>query len=380
MPKPVLAKPEVVLLRNSERGVFKDCRLKWWWSYVDRLVPRGQPQKALAFGTLVHAGLAGWYIPGRERGVPPWETFRREYQKFMEEYGELIMRGEDEKSVDAGDMGEFMLRHYVEHYGNEEGKFEVISPEQSCQVDVYDPETGAYLFTYVFTVDAVIRDLTKRRGPLGMLEHKTSASAEKPGTPVWLDEQGRSYWTFGEPWLVWNGYLAWNENVEFLIYNVLRKAMPDTRPQNAQGHRLNKPTKDVLVERATLLALPTKGKKVEDLVAELRAAGVDTDQLGEVSKNQPPKYFNREHIFVTDGERVTMMNRVVNEFLEMQMVKAGILHVGKNPGQHCGFCQFRDICELHESGNDWESVRDEMFIQGDPYEDHRDALQLEGVL
>lgn len=370
MPKPVERKPEVILLRNSERGVFKTCRLRWWWAYVDRLVPRGQPARALAFGTLVHEGLAGWYIPGRERGVPPWETFRTQYMSFVDEFGRMNMRSEEEW-VDALDMGDFMLRHYVEVYG-EEPNFEVISPEMSCQVDVLDPDTGEYLCTYVFTVDAAIRDHA-RKGVVGMLEHKTSSSVEKPGTPIWLDEQGRSYWTFGEPYLIHQGYLGWDEEVSFLIYNILRKAMPDSRPRNEAGAYLNKPGKEALAAKCLELDIPTKGLKIDDMIEKLEAAGAQPLLLGEVSKNQPPRYFNREFIFVTDGERINMLDRVVNEFKEMQMVKRGELAIGKNPGDHCRFCEFRDMCELHESGNDWESVKDEMFTTGDPYQDHRQA-------
>ncbi len=370
MPQPVTAKPEVVLLRNSERGVFKTCRLRWWWAYVERWVPAGAPARPLAFGTLIHEGLAGWYIPGRKRGVPPWETFKIEYMKYVDDFGRLNMRSEEDW-VDALDMGEYMLRHYVEFYGTEEDKWDVVSPEQSCQVDVYDPETGEYLFTYVFTVDAAVRDL-KNRGRLGMLEHKSSASAEKPGSPIWLDEQGRSYWTFGEPWLIWEGYLSWNENVDYLVYNILRKAMPDTRPKNDQGFYLNKPGKPELVAWLDKKNVVTKGMKVEDLTAKVAELGGKPELLGPVSKSQPPKYFNRETIYVTEEERLNMLDRVIAEFKEMQMVKRGELAIGKNPGQHCNFCEFRDICELHESGNDWESVAVEMFKKGDPYADHRE--------
>lgn len=376
MPKPVILKPEPILLRNSERGVFKTCRLRWWWAYVDRYVPKGAPARALSFGTLVHEALAQWYIPGRKRGRPPWETFREEYMSFVDEFGRLNMRSEEEW-VDALDMGEFMLRHYVDHYGKEEDRWDVVSPEQSCQVDVVDPDTDKYMFTYVFTVDAAVRDL-KNRGKLGMMEHKTSASVEKPGTPTWLDEQGRSYWTFGEPWLIWEGYLGWDESVDYLVYNILRKSMPDTRPKNAQGFYLNKPSKDVLTEKCLEMDIPVKGLKVDDLIEKLEAAGSQPLLLGEVSKSQPPKYFARETIFVTELERLNMLDRVIAEFKEMQMVKRGELHIGKNPGQHCNFCEFRDICELQESGNDWQSVAVETFKKGDPYLDHREKTGAKG--
>jgi hypothetical protein len=48
--------------------------------------------------------------------------------------------------------------------------------------------------------------------------------------------------------------------------------------------------------------------------------------------------------------------------------------VYKNPGPqfkpNCSFCQFRDMCELHETGNDWESFKHHAFGTWTPYEAH----------
>lgn len=374
MPKPVRKKPKLVLLRNSERGVFKECRQRWHWSYNDGLVRKGSDHKALVFGTLVHEAFAEWYIPGPKRGVHPAETFRLLYEAYLNEGNpELIMiqRSEDEDAIDALMLGVDMLTHYVEFYGDEEDSCEMVAPEMPCQVDVHDPETDEYLFTYVFKMDGVGREL--RYGKLFLWEHKTSASAEKPGTPVQLDEQGRSYWTFGEPWLMMQGYLGPDEEIDFLRYNILRKAMRDTRPTNEQGQFLNKPTKERLLEHMGFLGeVVPKSTKVEDLRKMLEKAGVNPDALGDPSKSQPPPYFNRVPIYVTEGERLTMLNRVIAEFKEMQMVRNGELSIIKNPGQHCNGCPFRDMCELHESGDDWQTIKEEMYVVRDPYADHAD--------
>lgn len=341
MPKAVKKQPapkqEIVLLRNSERGVFKECRQRWWWSYVDFLVRKGSDQRALRFGTLVHLAFASYYIPGVKRGVHPAKTFVREYRKELKAgLPELTMLQEtkDRGPVDAEELGTDMLNHYVQHYGPEPD-IEILSPEMACQVDVHDPQTGEYLFTYVFRVDAVYR--SRRTGRIGMLEHKTSASAAKPGTPVELDEQGRSYWAFGEPHLRHIGVLTVDDPVDILLYNILRKGMRDPRPQNEQGQHLN--------------------------------------QDGSVSKSQPPPYFHRFPLNVSEYERGVQISRAISEFKEMRMVKAGELEVIKNPGQHCRGCPFFDMCQLHETGDDWESLKEELYVVGDPYSDHRDALE-----
>ena len=51
-----------------------------------------------------------------------------------------------------------------------------------------------------------------------------------------------------------------------------------------------------------------------------------------------------------------------------------VRHVYKTPGplfmSNCKFCEFRDMCELHETGNDWEMFKEATYGNWDPYSDH----------
>ncbi len=63
----------------------------------------------------------------------------------------------------------------------------------------------------------------------------------------------------------------------------------------------------------------------------------------------------------------------------MAQVRNGKLPIYKNPrgtypDVHCLGCPFKDMCELHESGADWEDYRDEMMIPYVPNEDHEDPV------
>lgn len=60
------------------------------------------------------------------------------------------------------------------------------------------------------------------------------------------------------------------------------------------------------------------------------------------------------------------------EAREMRLCRSGKLGVYKNPDRHCGYCEYRDMCEIHESGGDWEAIRDQLFTTWNPYEDHQD--------
>ena len=65
-----------VMLRTSERNLFKRCQWAWERNYIDRLENANRFSPALWFGTGIHLALEKWYIPGAERGVHPVETWK----------------------------------------------------------------------------------------------------------------------------------------------------------------------------------------------------------------------------------------------------------------------------------------------------------------
>jgi len=231
-------------------------------------------------------------------------------------------------------FGVDILEHYIDTYGKD-ARYKIIKPEQAFQLDIHHPRNGRYLFTYVSQMDAVVQDLNT--GKLGLFEHKTSASTSPFGAPLTLDEQANSYWTFGTMWLHATGQLKPDQDLDFMLYNFIRKAMRDTRPKNSEGLHLNKD--------------------------------------GSVSKKQPAPFFRRETVMRGQPEREVVFRRTLNEFREMQMVREGKLAVYKNPGKHCGFCPFRDPCEVHEVGSDYQAILDNMYTQWNPYAEHEDRVE-----
>lgn len=321
----------VVAVRTSELSTYRECRQKWWWAYVEHL--RNQRNSApLAFGTLIHETLARFYKPGTKRGGHPVRLWKQVWAEFIENGGDdfVVIKASE---TYASELGIIMMRAYYEEYGKD-AEFRVIAPEQTFQLDIFD-EDDHYLCTYTGTVDAVIENLMTRKR--GFFEHKTGASLDPFGAPLILDEQAGAYWTFGQMFLQATGVLAEDEILDFVLYNRLRKAKPDPRQQNELGQYLNK--------------------------------------NGTVSKRQPPPLFKREYAWRTDAERQSVYDRVVHQVKEMALVRSGELAVYKNPGKSCGWCEFRDMCEVHESQSDWEAVRDATMTTWDPYADHNDQLQ-----
>src|SRR6516165_2950536 len=69
------------MLRTSERSALKKCEWLWDITYNRRL--RGRAAPALQFGTLVHAALARYYIPGPKRGEHPARVFEELYERDL---------------------------------------------------------------------------------------------------------------------------------------------------------------------------------------------------------------------------------------------------------------------------------------------------------
>lgn len=323
-----------VMIRTSERATFRRCRQRWWWAWREGLTPPFMAN-SLWFGEGVHEALAGWYLNGNKRGPDPAEAFlkwvdgerRRIYTQPNPDVDETEI-------VDAAELGVAMLQQYVEKYGKD-SRFKFIATEQSSQLlmpATYQIVNGIRIrdTLYCSTFDGVYRDQVD--GKPWLIEHKTAKQIIT--AHLVLDDQAGSYWAVATRVLRDAGLIGPEEEIEGIMYNFLRKAKPDQRETNANGERLNKD--------------------------------------GSVSKSQPPPYFLREQVYRLPKERETQLERIQDESLEMQLVRAGALPVTKNPTKDCYWdCPFFNMCQLHEAKDDWEDYRDMMYQVEDPYAKHR---------
>lgn len=337
------------LVRTSERSDFVECRMRWKWGYVDRLKPTGM-RPALTFGDLVHQALAAWYIPETKRtrgrvvrGPHPADTFMDLYKKMTAAGLEFNVYGGDEQRYEADVLGVEMLNNYIEHYGKDEQWF-IIMPEVPFQFHVYHPVTKRYLFTYVGTGDAIARHMD--HGRLMMVEHKTAKALGKNGSPnhyLPMDEQSGSYLTYLPMFLMEQGLLTTASKIDHVEFNFLKKSHKDQRPQDENGFYLNK----------------TKNK-----------------DGSYISKNQPGPLFYRETVRRSLHDRKSLHERVKLQVLEMEAIRNGKRQAYKSPSARvCKGCAFRDMCELHEAGEDWEFIRDNQYSTWDPYDVHEMVLR-----
>lgn len=319
---------KTLMVRTSERQSFLTCRQRWQWSYVERL--RGpQSDVKLVFGDLVHQALAAYYKKGRKRGPLPAVTFESLCEKLSDEQDTNIWA--DDVIIDMRELGIDMLTRYVEHWKEQDKEYKVISSEQTFKLPI--ARIRGYKVYYVGTIDGVWKHLPS--GRFRFAEHKTTTAISGGALP--MDEQVGAYWTYGPRWLRLHGFLDDDERLDGILYNWLRKATkPDDGQWDEQGRRLNK--------------------------------------NGTISKRQPAAFFDRQLTFRGDVEAERVKERVRHEVADMIEARENPDKVYKNPGPsfmpNCKFCGFRDMCELHETGNDWKAFKRAAFTVWDPYAAH----------
>lgn len=325
-----MARTSAPLLRTSERSSFKRCRWAWNQAFNVRIKSK-HPTPALKFGDLVHQALAAYYKPGLRRGTAPAETFQRLFEESRDQGYAEGLRDSEGNWEEMGELGTVLLEAYLAEYHERDKQYKVLSSEQTFRVPIKGAD-GKLLVTYVGTFDGVWED--RAGGAIFFPEHKTASAIALDGLP--LDEQAGSYWTYGPKWLRRQGILKEGQNLSHIMYNYLRKGKPDARPKNELGQSLN--------------------------------------QDGSVSKNQPSPLFVRQVIYRDEADRREMHNRVLAEAREMRECRADPSRVYKNPGPlhmpNCRGCGYRDMCELHETGNDWEAMRDATMEPWNPYDAH----------
>lgn len=381
----------IVHIRNSERGTLDRCPQQWWWAWREGLRPK-ETAKPLWFGTGIHLALAHYYGPGRKRRkdfIDVWREFASEEAEYMR----INLGGVDEDEwVEAKDLGESMLAEYVREYGGDK-HWDVIATEQTFEVQIpyrlpdgmsksmqkwFHSEYGDY-FILNGTFDGVYRDTIDRK--VKLMEHKTAGYISVGHLP--MDNQGGTYWMVAQTVGVDQGWLKPKQGISEITYNFLRKTLPDPRPQDREGYRLNKPTKDhfiIALDRAGVEWEKTKtgtAKFPTVAVMEEMAAERGVVVLGDRSKSQPPLMFERHGVRRTRNQRRTQLHRLQSEVVKMLLYTGGVLEVTKAPDRNkCSFCSFKDMCELHESGGGWTEYRDALYRSQDPYADHRKSAAL----
>lgn len=323
---------EVPMLRTSERAAFKRCQWRWFYQYRMGLVPSLIPRGPLWFGTGIHLALAEYYVPGDERGRDPVEVWE-EYVDASEKILVKVTNATNEAKAEyfeALPLGKAMLEGHNKEYKGDPN-WEIIAPEQTFAILIRDPRNPKKaIVQYVGTFDGVYRN--KNTGKVWLLEHKTAKVIML--THLALDDQPGSYILAANTVLRAMGLLKKDEHIEGVMYNILRKGMPDDRPRDTEGRYLNKD--------------------------------------GKVSKVQPAPLFKRYPVKRTVAQTNRVLERIQTEAVQMEMFRDGTVSVTKNPTRDCSWdCPFFEMCKLDEAGADLNDFIAANMKVEDPYMDHR---------
>lgn len=411
---------EMMMLRNSERTSFKTCPQQWHWAWVMGLVPAIPRQDARWFGTGLHLCLATWYTPegaknGFARGPEPQETWA-EFTKTA--YASVATQpywgDENEKEwVDAKVLGDAMLAGYRKHYGNDP-MVEVLFPEwrystkipynarQKALIEKFFPNGAGdytantvewlwkaleinpkFLVQMLGTFDMVFLDHTSGRPRAKIMDHK-SAKQKTSGAHLEKDDQAGTYIAVSTSVLRAKKVIGPKDSVTGMTYNYLRKALPpkDESIDPETGIKYNKPGKEHYAK-----ALAAAGAGIESelikIPIEPKAGGglgdiarrLNIVVRGEKSAVQPQPLFWREDVPRNNANRIRQISRIADDAEMIDRARSGEMPIMKNPGDHCAWCDFRDLCDVDENGGDTPQFIKDVFVSRDPYADHRpDAI------
>lgn len=366
-----MTKIDLPLLRTSERTTYKRCPWQWYQSYERGLTPVNPRQDARWFGTGIHLCKAEWYIPGRKRGRDMHETWD-EYAQ--DTYVTVAAQGliDDEwkrEHLDANELAHAMIDGHLATYG-EDDNWEVIAAEQRFSVLIPDPRPeykGKAVTRYIGTIDLIVRELDTCEVWLD----DTKTASRIYTHHLTLLEQPTAYVAVGTHTLREQGLIGPEERVRGIIFDFMRKGLPDNRPINAEGLRCNKPLKKHYEE--SLSGIEGFNPKWTLVQMEVFAANHGVTVYGDVSKDQGTPLFLREKIEKTPKECARQIRRIGEEALHMKAIRAGELPILKTPQDNCNWCDFFELCELDESGGDTEYFEEGAFTRRDPYGDHRDG-------
>lgn len=332
---------ELAIVRSSERVIYKRCETKWYWSYRKGLVLKQKKFGALDLGTWMHAALASWYQPGFARdpmGLAMLFEIIADSAIISAIYNDNAPDEVIEKAHELAALGIEMCKAYERKYG-EDKALNIVGTEVPLEF-VFPDYSGKPLVRHVFKPDAIFTD---DEDGFWFLETKTAQTIKTGHLP--LDDQARPYGAMAERALRKAGLMLPHQQFKGILYNFMRKGLPDERPTNEAGHALNKD--------------------------------------GSVSKKQPNPLFKRYPVTMTRLSKIATLQRVRNESVEIATVAQAIRSKGsqfdlrqlsKTPHSSCErFCDYFTMCVLHESGQDVSAMQRSMFRQENPYDTYAET-------
>ena len=185
---------EPIVVSNSSIQTWKDCRRKYWLSYMRRLRPKQEKKSGpLALGSRVHSALETYYgellenpaLTDRDRLMEIWADLVKDDRLVLEAEGQFTDDFDNE-----AELGRIMLEGYYD-WVEEEGidsRYEIIGLEDTLEYPFHDGQVRV-----VGKLDQRVRDTVD--GTLLVRDFKTSANFADLMKTLEMNEQFLLYMT-----------------------------------------------------------------------------------------------------------------------------------------------------------------------------------------
>lgn len=319
---------DLPLIRSHERIEFKRCETRWYWHWRMGLQPKAQTFGALELGTWMHEALAGFYTQLGKGSLTLADCFQHISSAHM------AFTNAPQHVLEAAEEGQMlglaMAKAYDKRYGDDPG-VNVIDAEVPLEFEITDP-VGKVIALHKLKPDLVYAD---QHGDVWLMEHKTAKQIRTEHLVI--DDQARPYAAMAELALKNAGVIDSRQHVKGVMYNFLRKALPDERPVNEKGQSLNK--------------------------------------NGTVSKSQPSPTFARHPVTLTRAQKRIALQSLAKESRRITVVAEALRDkrlqledLIKTPHNSCPkTCSYFTMCVVQDQGGDIREMQRSMYVRENPY-------------
>lgn len=262
-------------------------------------------------------------------------------------------------------LGVGMLTFYRE-WCKLNDNFTVIAAEHTFSVPIYDPVHDS-IMRRVDPRDGVEKEVHLRgtqdaivqgneTGKYGILEHKSAVSIDEDYfTKLDKDDQCTNYMFAAQ--VEANLYNLPYKNIEFVLYNALRKAFPrkptiTTRGLVSIDRKNESTTYEMLMETIRELGMEEYAEAEPKLASYIEYVRDQGDS----------QFIIRQPVFRNDFELRACGERAYMEADDMLDPK---IKIYPNPtgSRSCLLCPFRAPCIAKDDGSDWDMMLNDMFIK-----------------
>jgi CRISPR/Cas system-associated exonuclease Cas4 (RecB family) len=325
---------------------YKRCRRAWNWSSMHRenLTPLVQ-YAPFAFGTVVHAALAEYFI-SHALGEPLGIT---EAIELMPEFATL--------SIDDQELCKAVLAHYDLWQSKDKSQFadrnlETVATEKAFEVKLRNP-SGKLSNTYKLAgrFDGLVRNTVD--GKLYLHEIKTTRSVKERTQQLSNEEQCNAYLMAANQ--------LFDEPVAGVIYTLIRKKAP-VAPNVLKDGTLSV---NKVIDTSAEYYLECIDKVGNDPTEFLhRDTAWVKAQYGEILSSLlfENKFFARIVVRRSQAELQRTNDELYAIAQEMLSKRTAIYAHG---GVHCSYCQFKEPCNAMNTGNDYQTILQDAYRAND---------------